>query len=106
MQYCISGAGMSINRKTITLALQKKLHTTHEIAQGLLTAILSSIEESIISKETIIIPNFGSFSIKERQPSICAINNKPVKTLTNMRFHAASNLTSKLNHSDTDDFFM
>lgn len=101
---------MSINRKTITATMQKKLNITHDEAHELVEVILSAIEDTVLAQEEVKIPNFGSFCIKERKQSVCPLNDKPIKTLRNMRFHASGHLSKKLHDSDNDngmdDYFM
>lgn len=101
---------MSINRKTITASIQKKLNLTYEEAHELVEVILTSIEDTVLAQESVKIPNFGSFCIKERKQSVCPLNDKPIKTLRSMRFHASGHISKKLHDSDhnttNDDYFM
>lgn len=103
----MSGVIMSVTRKTLASALQKRLKISTEDAQELLGSILSIMEEHMVQDNELKIVNFGSFYIQNRRQKVCPINNKPVKTVKNMRFCAASQLSNTLKRDDdNDDFFM
>lgn len=97
---------MSINRKSITNVIKKKLELSVEEAHVIVEEILLALEESVLADESINIPTFGSFYIRERNNAVCALNNKPVKTAKTMRFHASSQLSHQLRDKNTDDYFM
>lgn len=97
---------MSINRKSIMNVIKKKLVLSAEEAHIIVEEILATLEESMLTDESLNIPTFGNFYIRERNNAICALNNKPVKIAKTMRFHASSQLSHQLRDKNTDDYFM
>ncbi len=97
---------MSINRKSITTVIKKKLALSTVEAHAIVEEILVALEESVLTDESLNIPTFGSFHIRERANTICALNNKPIKASKTMRFHASSQLSHQLRDKNNDDYFM
>jgi DNA-binding protein HU-beta len=90
-----------MNKQDLISVLAEKNGVSLREASMLFDSVFEVIEEAIVNGETVKVPNFGVFSVKERagrqgvMPGTTDVINIPSKTV--VTFRPSKNLKGKLN---------